>query len=296
MRLDGIHHITGITGDGQRCVDFYAGILGLSYEGRERDFEAPGSHLIRLGGDPDRPGGTLSFIEAPGIGQGHAGNGMVHAVSWAVRSPAAVDYWADRLSAAGIDVSVRERDGQGPKLRFADPEGLEHLLSVEQSGDRIELAASASGVARDHAIAGLRGVRAFGRNRIPSADILAGRLGFRLTGPDSYAVGGDELGSGFAFDPPPAIRARLGTGTIHHVAWACDGELPAWRQRVIGMGCRATPVINRGHCRSIYFREPSGVLFEIATHGQDIAATASPAALERLSPRVDPRLHAAFVG
>jgi glyoxalase family protein len=296
MHLDGIHHITGITGDGQRCVDFYAGILGLSYEGRDRDFEAPGSHLIRLGGDPDRPGGTLSFIEAPGIGHGDPGSGMVHAVSWAVRSPASLEYWSHRLSDAGIEASTTESNDRARQVRFADPDGLEHLLSVEAPEDGSELVLSSAGVAREHAIVRLRGVRAFGRERIPSADILAGRLGFRVTGPDSYTVGGDELRGDFAFDPPPSARARLGTGTIHHVAWACDGELPAWRQRVIGMGCRVTPVIDRGHCRSIYFREPSGVLFEIATRGHDIAAAASPATLERLSPRVDPRFHAAFVG
>ena len=93
MRLDGIHHITGITGDGQRCLDFYAGILGLPFIGRERDFEAPGSHLIRLGQEPGRPGGVLDFIEAPGIGLGRAGNGMVHTLTWTVRFPDALSYW-----------------------------------------------------------------------------------------------------------------------------------------------------------------------------------------------------------
>lgn len=296
MQLDGIHHITGVTGDGQRCVDFYAGILGLAYVSREPDFESPASHLIRLGGEPDRPGGTLGFIEAPGIARGRAGNGMVHTVSWAVRSAHTIDYWAARLSDAGIDVRSSDAEGRGVRLRFVDPEGLEHMLSVEPSAESSELALGSAGVPEEHAITRLRGVRAYGRESVPSADILAGRLGFRVTGRDSYAVGDDELGSGFAFDSPPAARGRLGAGSIHHVAWACDGDLPAWRQRVIGMGCRATPVIDRGHCRSIYFREPSGVLFEIATRGRDIVAAASPAALERLSPRVDPRLHAAFVG
>src|SRR4051794_13303105 len=158
MHLDGIHHITGITGDGQRCVDFYAGILGLSYEGRDRDFEAPGSHLIRLGGESDRPGGILSFIEAPGIGQGHPGSGMVHVVGWAVRSPASIEYWSHRLSDAGIETSKTESDGRAPQLRFADPDGLEHLLSVEALEDGIELAPSSAGVAREHAIIRLRGV------------------------------------------------------------------------------------------------------------------------------------------
>src|SRR5258705_5423719 len=84
MRLNGIDHITGITCDGQRCLDFYAGILGLAFVGRDLDFEAPDSHLIRLGHDADRPGGILAFIEAPGIGRGRAGNGMAHLLRWSV--------------------------------------------------------------------------------------------------------------------------------------------------------------------------------------------------------------------
>ena len=297
MRLDGIHHITGITGDGQRCLDFYAGILGLAFVGRDRDFEAPDSHLIRLGEEPGRPGGVLSFIEAPGIGRGNPGNGMVHALSWIVRSPTALSYWAERLSDAGIDVSEIEANGRGPRLRFADPEGIEHELAVGSSGAG-GLALGSAAIPSQHSIAGLAGVRAYGRASVPSADILAGRLGFRATGRDSYMVEGEQRSSAFSFDTPPPGRGRVGTGTIHHVAWACDGELPAWRQRVIGMGCRVTPLIDRGHCRSIYFREPSGVLFEIATGGADIAdrMSAPEAAGRQLSPAVDPRVRASLVG
>jgi glyoxalase family protein len=111
-------------------------------------------------------------------------------------------------------------------------------------------------------------------------------------------VEGERGSSVFVFDPRPAERGHVGTGTIHHIAWACDDGLPAWRQRVIGMGCRATPVIDRAHCRSIYFREPSGVLFEIATRGRDIAdpGAARPVEDRTLSPQVDPRIRAAFVG
>jgi glyoxalase family protein len=292
MRLDGIHHVTGITGDGQRCLDFYAGILGLSFVGRERDFEAPDSHLIRLGQEPGRPGGVLSFIEAPGIERGRAGDGMVHELNWSVRLPAALEYWAERLSDAGIAVTTLEADG---RLRFADPEGIEHELAVEGSGNAAGLVLGSAAIPPQHAIAGLTGVRAYGRASVPSADILAGRLGFNVTGPDAYAVDGALRHSAFAFDSPPSQRGRPGTGTIHHVAWACDGALPAWRQRVIGMGCRVSPVIDRGHCRSIYFREPSGVLFEIATQkgeaGEDLQAES-----RRLSPKVDPRVRAALVG
>ena len=143
---------------------------------------------------------------------------------------------------------------------------------------------------------GLLGVRAYGRDSVPSADILAGRLGFEVTGPDAYEVQGAGRVTSFSFDEPPATRPVLGAGTVHHVAWAGEGSLSAWRQRVIGMGCRATPVIDRGHCRSIYFREPSGVLFEIAARDEGRAEVSREAELSRsLSPKVDPRVRAALV-
>lgn len=295
MRLDGIHHITGITGDGQRCLDFYAGILGLGFVSRDLDFEAPDSHLIRLGPDQGRPGGFLNFIEAPAIERGRAGDGMIHSLHWTVGSSAALRFWAKRLSDAGIEVRAPEVDGHGSSLAFADPEGIQHELAVQaaHAGPMFE----SPSIPAEHAIRALAGVGAYGRASVPSADILAGRLGFKVTAKDSYLVDGAHRGSSFAFDAPPSTRGQLGTGTIHHIAWAVDGALPAWRQRVIGMGCRATPVIDRGHCRSIYFREPSGVLFEIATLGQDEGERPAVSADDgRLSPRVDPRVRAAFVG
>jgi glyoxalase family protein len=294
MRLNGIDHITGITGDGQRCLDFYAGILGLAFLGREQDFEAPESHVIRLGDEPDRPEGILTFIEVPGIGRGQAGNGMVHLLRWSVRFPAALGYWSDRLADAGIEVH-RLEDQHGLRLRFADPEGLTHELAVERMAEGAGLALGSSAIPHQHEIVRLAGVRAYGRESVSSADILAGRLGFRVTDADSYAVGDGRRSAGFAFDTPPSGRGRIGAGTIHHAAWATDGSLAAWRQRVIGMGCVATPVIDRGHCRSIYFREPSGVLFEIATSNETSVhrATGNGSRQRRLSPKVDPRVRAA---
>jgi glyoxalase family protein len=296
MRLHGIDHLTSITGDGQRCLDFYAGILGLAFLGRDEDFEAPDSHLIRLGHQVDRPEGVLTFIEAPGVGRGQAGNGMVHLLRWSVRFPAALDYWAGRLSEAGIEVRRLEGD-EPPRLRFADPEGLQHELGLEREAAG-GLALGSSAIPPQHALVRLAGVRAYGRERVPSADILAGRLGFRVTGRESYAVGERPQSSGFAFDAPPAERGRVGAGTVHHVAWAGDGSLPAWRQRVIGMGCVATPVIDRGHCRSIYFREPSGVLFEVAAPSElarEAAGDDPDRGLRRISPKVDPRVRAGAI-
>jgi glyoxalase family protein len=298
MQLDGIDHITSITADGQRCLDFYAGILGLAFLGREQDFEAPGSHLIRLGSEPERPDGVLAFIEAPGVARGRAGNGMVHRLSWSVGSDAALDYWAGRLAAAGIESERLERAG-GRGLGFADPEGLGHELLVDPAARDAGSEPAPSAIPPRHAIVRLAGVRAYGRQRVPSADILAGRLAFRVTGPDSFAVGSGPRASEFAFEAPPPGRGRLGAGTIHHVAWATAGSLPAWRQRVIGMGCVATSVIDRGSRRSIYFREPSGVLFEVAAPGsRDRQPAEWPPAppLRRISPKVDPRVHAGALG
>jgi|SRR5829696_33762 len=298
MRLDGIDHITGITADGQRCLDFYAGILGLAFLGRERDFEAPDSHLIRLGSHPEHPEGVLAFIEAPGVGRGRAGNGMVRRLRWSVRSTAALDYWGDRLSHAGIEVHATEGE-RGGRLGFSDPEGLEHEFAVDRAAPGPGLVPATGAIPAQHAILRLAGVSAYGRERVPSADILAGRLAFRVTGPDSYAVGTASRASGFVFDRPPLQRGHLGAGTIHHVAWATEGSLPAWRQRVVGMGCVATPVIDRRHCRSIYFREPSGVLFEIAaasSHGGAPADRPAAPRLRRISPKVDPRVRAETLG
>jgi glyoxalase family protein len=296
VRLNGIHHITGVTADGQRCLDFYAGILGLEFVGRDQDFEAPDSHLLSLAPELDRPGGILSFIEAPGIGRGRAASGMVHLLSWSLPTADSVEYWAGRLAEAGIEADRVNADDGVAGLRFADPEGLAHELVAGGWGTDERPLGAPSAVPGEHAIRGLARVRAYGRAGVPSADILAGRLGFKVTGPDAYEVSGERRSTAFAFDEPPTERPVLGAGTIHHVAWASEGALAAWRQRVIGMGCRATPVIDRGRCRSIYFREPSGVLFEIATREpREDRAAGGREATRRISPKVDPRLRPALV-
>jgi glyoxalase family protein len=295
MRLDAIDHVTGITADGQRCLDFYAGILGLGFVGREPDFEAPESHLLSLAPEHGRPRGLLSFIEAPGIRRGRAGNGMVHLLSWSLPGERAVDYWTDRLADAGIEPERIDEERGAAGLRFADPEGLTNELVAAGGRADTPRVGHSSAVPAEHAIRGLAGVRAYGSASVPSADILAGRLGFKVTGRDAYEVPGEGRTTAFAFDEPPRERPALGAGTLHHVAWAGEGALSAWRQRVIGMGCRATPVIDRGHCRSIYFREPSGVLFEVSTRAPDAPRVGPAEASRRLSPTVDPRVRPALV-
>ena len=215
MRLDGIHHITGITGDGQRCLDFYAGILGLAFIGRERDFEAPGSHLIRLGQEPGRPGGVLNFIEAPGIGRGRAGNGMVHTLTWTVRFPDALSYWADRLEDAGIEAGPVEANGHGPRLRFSDPEGIEHELVTDVSEGDTGLALGSATIPPEHAIVGLAGVRGPTGARASRARTFspAGWVS-RSPAPTATRWRASVGRSVFVFDPPPRREGPCRHG--HH--------------------------------------------------------------------------------
>jgi glyoxalase family protein len=165
-----------------------------------------------------------------------------------------------------------------------DPEGLEHELVVDTSGEA-PLRASAPDVPQDHALRGFAGVRAFASDPARSAPLLADTLGFSADGGDAWRVAGDSRSSTFAYDFPPAERGIPGAGTIHHVAFATrTDEQEDWRLRVAQAGARPTPVIDRFYFRSVYFREPSGVLFELATMGPGFAVDEDASSLgERLS-------------
>jgi len=179
-------------------------------------------------------------------------------VVWRVGAPEAIDFWAERLAAAGLDT---EREGDN--LLFADPEGLDHELLVADVTDD-PLIAEHPEVPAEHALQGFHAVRAYASRPDASSGLLE-TLGF--TGGDgSWEARGEHRGSRYFYDEPPAGHGIPGAGTVHHVAWTSDDEdHEAWRERVQQGGGRPTPVIDRHYFRSIYFREPSGVLFEIAT-------------------------------
>jgi glyoxalase family protein len=170
-----------------------------------------------------------------------------------------VDFWAERLAEEGID---SERDGD--RLRFADPEGLEHELAVVDVPDE-PLIAEHPEVPSEHALEGFHAVRAYSGEPERSRRMLEEALAFVPTG-DGWEARGERRGALYAYDEPPSERGIQGAGTVHHVAWAStDEEHLAWRERVLAAGGHPTPVIDRHYFRSIYFREPSGVLFELAT-------------------------------
>ncbi|MGH2690110.1 MAG: VOC family protein, partial [Actinomycetota bacterium] len=208
------------------------------------------------------PGADLTFFEYPGAPRGQAGDGMVHRVVWRVEGREALDFWQKRLEREGIAVERSEES-----VVFADREGLSLELTLDRSGDA-PLRADFPDVPREFAIRGFEGARAYSSAPEDSAEFFEQALGFLPAGDALWTVRGDERGGWYRFDRPPGVQPRSGAGTVHHIAWASQmDDHAAWRARVAAGGLSPTPIIDRFWFRSVYFREPSGVLFEIATLG-----------------------------
>jgi glyoxalase family protein len=266
MRLEGIHHITAITGDAPRNVEFYAGTLGLRLVKKSVNQDDPTVYHLFYADEEGNAGSDITFFEYPGIARGRAGAGMVHRIVWRVGSEEALDFWERRLQEHDV-VGQREAD----HLEFSDPEGLRLELRVIETTDE-PLRARHPDIPEEFALTGFDGVRAFTTNPGASVEFLRDGLGFSSEPGGEWTARGERRGSFYAYDKPPAARGVSGAGTVHHVAWACSmQEHEAWRDRVAAAGARPTPVIDRFYFRSIYFREPSGVLFEIATLGPGFA-------------------------
>jgi glyoxalase family protein len=278
VKLEGIHHVTAITADAPRNVDFYARLLGLRLVKKTVNQDDPTVYHLFYADEQGSPGSDLTFFEYPGARRGRAGAGMVHRVVWRVASEEALDFWEERLRSEGVEVS--REPGQ---LRFSDPEGLELELAVVETDDE-PLIAEYPEIPAKLALQGFERVRAYAIAPEASRGFLAETLRFETTDGTSYEARGDERGSFYVYDESRE-RGVGGAGTVHHVAWASPmDDHEAWRRRVLEGGASPTPVIDRYYFRSIYFREPSGVLFEIATIGPGFTADEPLESLgERLS-------------
>jgi glyoxalase family protein len=288
MKLEGIHHITAITGDAVGNVEFYTGVLGLRMVKKSVNQDDPTVYHLFYGDDEGSPGMDLTFFEYPGAVRGRPGAGMVHRIVWRVASAASLEFWAGRLEENDVVIESAEDGG----LRFDDPEGLTHELVVATAPDE-PLRATAPGIPAEHALQGFDGVRAYTADPARSAGLLLDTLGFTTSDGQSWEVRGERRGSFYSYDQaPPEALAGQGAGTVHHVAFAARAEdEEAWRARVADAGAHPTHVIDRFYFRSVYFREPSGVLFEIATIGPGFAVDEDSETLgERLSlpPRFEP--------
>jgi len=280
MKLEGIHHISAITADAPGNVEFYTGVLGMRMVKRTVNQDEPAVYHLFYGDEHGSPGFDLTFFEYPGAARGIAGAGMVHRIVWRVSSAAALEFWHERLLAH--DVEAELMDGS---LLFSDPEGLEHELLLSSSEDE-PLAASSPEIPAEHALLGFDGVRAYSSEPMRSQSLLSETLGFIPHGSESWEVRGDRRGGIYAYDrAPPEINRRQGAGSVHHVAFAARMEdIEDWRARVSEAGASPTPVVERFYFKSVYFREPSGVLFELATMGPGFGIDEDEAHLgERLS-------------
>jgi glyoxalase family protein len=261
MRLEGIHHISAITGDARANVDFYTRVMGLRLAARTVNQDDPSMYHLFYASEEGLPGSELTFFEYPGAPRGRAGAGMVHRIVSRVASAEALDFWEDRLRAEGVP--VRREDGS---VVFPDPEGLEHGLVVSTADP--PLTARHPEIPEELALGGFHEVRAYSAAPERSAALLEDVLGATRAGEGAWELRGERRGGAIAFDPRPAERGRAGGGTVHHVAWGTTvAEHPAWHERVAAAGVRVTPVIDRHYFHSIYFREPGGVLYEIADDG-----------------------------
>jgi len=269
MKLEGIHHITAITAEAQRNVDFYADLLGLRLVKKTVNQDQPSVYHLFYADEEGDPGSDLTFFEFPGVPPGRPGAGMVYRVGWRVGSPKALDFWAERLERAGYP-STRDDD----RLRFADFEGLEHELVVSQVDDQA-LIAEHPEVPAEMALQGFDFARAYSADPERSRERLVQTLEFESRD-GGWEARGARRGGRYAYDQPPPESGRQGAGSVHHIAWASlPDEHEAWRERVAEAGLNPTPIIDRYYFRSIYFREPSGVLFEIATIGPGFAVDES---------------------
>ncbi len=267
MRLEGIHHVTAITADAPRNVDFYTRVLGLRLVKKTVNQDDPTVYHLFYADENGSPGSDITFFEYPGLPRGRAGAGMVHTVSFRVASEEALSFWINRLGDEGINSEL-----DGLRLQFVDPEGMGLELAAVEIDDR-PLTANHPDIPAELAVQGFDGVRAYATEPEASRPFLEEALVFEPSGERSWGVRGEERGSFYAYDEPPAERGLPGAGTVHHVAWASPmDEHEAWRERVAQAGGRPTPVIDRFYFRSVYFREPSGVLFEIATLGPGFTA------------------------
>jgi glyoxalase family protein len=259
MRLEGLHHITAITGDAPRNLDFYTRVLGLRLAAKTVNQDDPGVYHLFYADERGRPGSELTFFEYPGAIPGRPGAGMVHTIVWRVGAPEAIDFWERRLAAEGV---AAERVDAA--LRFADFEGLRHELAVRPGVDE-PLAAEHPEIPAEHALQGFDAVRAYSADPERSRSLLEKVLEARPAGDAAWELRGERRGATIEFEPAPAEPGRQSAGTVHHIAWGTTVEdHPRWLERLHSTGVPNSGVIDRHYFHSIYFGEPSGVLFEIA--------------------------------
>jgi len=300
VTLLGIHHITAIAGDPQHTVEFYAEILGLRLVKQTVNYDDPGTYHLYFGDALGRPGTILTFFPWPGAPRGRHGVGQAAAVSFSIPAHA-LGFWEDHLRSHAVTVERLESLFDEPILVFEDPDGLQ-LELVADPRETLGQSWAAAPVPVAQAIRGFHSVALLEHAYEDTEAVLTQVLGFRLVRSVGhrrrYVVGDGGLACWVDIvNAPDAPPGRVAAGTVHHVAWRTPDEetQQGWRRKILEEGLSVTPVRDRRYFRSIYFREPGGVLFEIATDDPGFAVDESPDALGaqlRLPPWLEPEREA----
>ena len=269
--ITGLHHVTAIASDPQRTLDFYVALLGLRFVKRTVNFDDPTAYHFYFGDARGTPGTILTFFAWPGARRGIRGTGQIEAPAFAV-PPDSVSYWLDRLKEHHVPAEKTSARFGEEVLRFADPDGLVIDLIATISSAGFEPWTDST-VPVDHSLRGFHGVSIALEGYEQTAKLMTETFGYRLVEQlnNRFRLAApSEAGAGRIVDllcRPDGSPGRAAAGSVHHIAFRArdDAEQLVWRERLVDLGYNVTPVIDRTYFHSIYFREPGGVLFEIAT-------------------------------
>jgi glyoxalase family protein len=281
--LPGLHHVTAITADAQKNIDFYAGVLGLRLVKLTVNFDDPSSYHLYYGDELGRPGTILTFFAWPGAYRGTIGPPQLTATALAVPAHS-LPFWTQRLTSMGIAVQPQiQRFGQS-LISFTDPDGMKlEIVATDSPGGQPW---PAGPIEIDHAIRGFHSVTLTEDDSKSTVNLLTQVMGFKPADNDQtrarfIAQTTDTSPFAAAIDivrAPAAPHGRLGAGVVHHVAFRTpdDAQQTAWRSELNRLGLNVSPVMDRSYFHSIYYREPGGILFEIATENPGFTADESP--------------------
>ena len=282
--ITGLHHVTAICGDAQENLDFYTGIMGMRLVKRSVNQDSPGTYHLFYADAEGTPGSDLTFFPWPEMAPAHPGYGLTMDVSLAVPA-GSLDYWSERLQRYGVTTGEVEMRRRSRVLPLIDPHGMSVSLA-ETSDERDSVPWEQSPVPVERQIRGLHAVRLWERDLALTSSFLTSVMGFEPLGEEDgwsgFSIGGGGWGRLLEIrETPNTGRGNWGVGGIHHVAWRVpDDETElAVRERIERANRRPTEVIDRFWFKSVYFLEPGGVLFEIATDGPGFAVDEDLAAL-----------------
>lgn len=269
--ISGLHHVTAIASDPQRNLDFYVGLLGLRLVKRTINFDDPGTYHFYFGDARGTPGTILTFFPWPGARRGGRGTGQVETTAFAIAAES-VGYWLERLKTHQVSAERAPVRFGEEVIRFADPDGM--MLELVASPATVDVDPwKESSVPAEHSLRGFHSVSAALEGYERTAKLLTETFGYQLVEEAGnrfrFAAHGEAVAGRFIdlLCMPDSQRAGGGAGSVHHIAFrtADDAQQRAWREKIVSLGYNVSPVMDRTYFHSIYFREPGGVLFEIAT-------------------------------